>query len=305
MNKSEFITLIDNPQNLDKSHITALKNIANDFPYFQANHILLTKALFNENHYEYEKQLRTTALLVSNRELLYHFLHDLKIDEAIEEEPVVSEQPSIEVEEITETIEQEVIPEIIVEEVVIESVNETITTTETPVEEVSEIIIEEEPIQEIEKPELVSNKNETHSFAEWLMLSNGKPLPTIAAEITPEKTTLPEIEPKTEPVIEPVKTTNTPKSNVPQLESILDKFIRENPSISRPKAEFYKPATVAKQSIEEDDDLVTETLANIYYKQGAYKKAIRSYEKLCLIYPHKMSYFAALIQKIKEENKND
>ena len=51
--------------------------------------------------------------------------------------------------------------------------------------------------------------------------------------------------------------------------------------------------------------LFTETLAQIYYNQGAYKKAIRAYEKLCLIYPHKMSLFAALIQKIKEESKND
>ena len=56
---------------------------------------------------------------------------------------------------------------------------------------------------------------------------------------------------------------------------------------------------------EEDDDLVTETLATIYYKQGAFKKAIRTYEKLCLIYPHKMTYFADLIQKIKQEIKND
>jgi tetratricopeptide (TPR) repeat protein len=61
---------------------------------------------------------------------------------------------------------------------------------------------------------------------------------------------------------------------------------------------------VAKQSVEEDEDLVTETLANIYYKQGHYKKAIRIYEKLCLIYPHKMAYFASLIQKIKTENKD-
>ena len=90
----------------------------------------------------------------------------------------------------------------------------------------------------------------------------------------------------------------TVKSNIPGFESILDKFIRDNPSISRPKADFYSAVDVAKQSVEEDDDLVTETLADIYYKQGAWKKAIKAYEKLCLIYPHKMSYFAALIQEI-------
>ncbi|MFI5221246.1 MAG: tetratricopeptide repeat protein, partial [Bacteroidia bacterium] len=69
-----------------------------------------------------------------------------------------------------------------------------------------------------------------------------------------------------------------------------------------PKATFYSPSDMAKHSVEEDEDLVTETLANIYFRQGAYKKAIRAYEKLCLIYPHKLSYFADLIQKIKELN---
>ncbi|MES2781134.1 MAG: tetratricopeptide repeat protein [Bacteroidota bacterium] len=93
------------------------------------------------------------------------------------------------------------------------------------------------------------------------------------------------------------------RSNVNDFESILDKFIRENPRISRGKAEFYNPVNMAKQSVEDNDELVTETLANVYYKQGHYKKAIRAYEKLCLIYPHKMTYFASLIQKIKTETK--
>lgn len=88
-------------------------------------------------------------------------------------------------------------------------------------------------------------------------------------------------------------------------ESIIDKFIRENPNISRPKAEFYNPSNMAKMSAEEDDDLVSETLANVYAGQGLFKKAISTYEKLGLIYPHKMSYFAALINQLKTTHKID
>ena len=94
------------------------------------------------------------------------------------------------------------------------------------------------------------------------------------------------------------------KSNINNFQNILDKFVKENPSISRPKAEFFNPVNMARQSVEEDDDLVTETLANLLYKQGNYKKAIKAYEKLCLLYPSKMSYFASLIQKIKLEQKD-
>ncbi len=87
-----------------------------------------------------------------------------------------------------------------------------------------------------------------------------------------------------------------------EIDNILDKFMRENPSISRPKTEFFNPTTVAKNSAEEKDEIVSETLARIYLKQGLIKKSILTYEKLCLIYPHKNAYFATLINKIKTEH---
>lgn len=103
--------------------------------------------------------------------------------------------------------------------------------------------------------------------------------------------------------IEPFVLTNeeTPKivKDASTVESILDKFIRENPSIARPKSEFYSPVNMAKQSAEESEEIVSETLAKIYTKQGLYKKAIIMYEKLGLHYPNKFTYFASLIEQIK------
>ena len=301
MNKAEFITLIDNPQNLDKSHITALKNIAVDFPYFQANHILLSKALFNENHYEFEKQLKSTALLVSNRELLYRFLHNLNIEAPVEE---TSNNHLSEIEEkITELVSDIFIEEVAEEKIIEDVVAETIEDFILPNENKTQEIILEPTIE----PEIIQHQNETFSFTEWLLLSSGKIAKTLEGNNIVEQMEVEQEQIIEEaPIISDLKIDEQiPKTNIHQFESILDKFIRENPSISRPKAEFYKPAQVAKQSGEEDDDLVTETLANIYYQQGAYKKAIRAYEKLCLIYPHKLTYFATLIQKIKDEIKND
>ena len=91
----------------------------------------------------------------------------------------------------------------------------------------------------------------------------------------------------------------------PEVESILDKFLRENPVITRPKAEFYSPVNMARQSAEESEEMVSETLAQIYVRQGLYKKAILTYEKLVLLYPDKKTYFAALIDQIRNSNNLD
>ncbi len=116
------------------------------------------------------------------------------------------------------------------------------------------------------------------------------------------KETIKELETKTPIEINKNNTLNSkPKDEA--AESIIDKFIRENPNISRPKAEFYSPSNMAKISAEEDNELVSETLANIYINQGLYKKAISSYEKLGLVYPHKIPYFAALISNLKTTHK--
>lgn len=51
---------------------------------------------------------------------------------------------------------------------------------------------------------------------------------------------------------------------------------------------------------EEEFDLYTETLAQIYAEQGYYEQAKNIYSKLILAYPEKSAYFASLIQKIEE-----
>ncbi len=80
---------------------------------------------------------------------------------------------------------------------------------------------------------------------------------------------------------------------------LIEKFIKEEPRISKPKKEFFSPVNAARQSVVEDLDFVTETLAGIYAKQGNTSKAIRAYQTLSLRYPEKKLYFASLIEKLE------
>lgn len=85
---------------------------------------------------------------------------------------------------------------------------------------------------------------------------------------------------------------------------IIDQFIENEPSISRPAADFYNPVNVARESVVDKENIVSETLANIYMDQGLYEKAVRIYEKLILKFPEKSAYFAPLIEKAKSNLKN-
>ena len=85
----------------------------------------------------------------------------------------------------------------------------------------------------------------------------------------------------------------------------INEFIDKKTTISKPKKEvFFKAENVAKESLVENSELVTPTLAKVYLEQGHYQKALSTYKKLSLKYPEKNSFFAAqikLITKLKEK----
>tara|TARA_R110002049_G_scaffold6899_7_gene41997 strand:- start:1323 stop:2264 length:942 start_codon:yes stop_codon:yes gene_type:complete len=312
MNKNNFISVIKNPEQIDLAKIEQLKELTRQFPYCTTAQILLTKGLHNEHDIAFEKQLRISAAYAIDRSVLHHLILERpshsSTPEAISsigeevQPPVDLEQPSIAPSEIKDTIEGVVEMEEVFEadktnEIELGSEESTVNEEKEEIHPFLEreilsaaihstYLLEAEETNEEEKTEVEekttlnpasTNENSAHSFGDWLKLMDGQ-------DVVEEKEEAEKIAPKA------------------ASKDLVDRFITTSPQI-KVKKEFYSASNMARLSVKENDDLVTETLANIYAQQGNTEKAISAYEKLALKYPEKRIYFANLIHKLGIEPK--
>jgi len=95
-------------------------------------------------------------------------------------------------------------------------------------------------------------------------------------------------------------------SDNPTKEELVERFLQiENPKVNNLDVEKESVSVneVVKKSVEDEFAIVTETMANIYLKQGHKDKAIKIYRQLILANPEKSIYFATQIKKIEDNNK--
>lgn len=168
-----------------------------------------------------------------------------------------------------------------------------------------EQVIEEKQVERItEVADKENNLLAPSTFFEWLtqlknpkITDNGEKKNEIAEEAISTAVSQSQQAPI---YVEEHSTENVPekKSNV---DDIIERFIKINPTISRPKAEFYNPEVKSRESDTESDDLATETLAKIYRDQKLNYKAIDIYKRLCALYPNKATEYNAIIAEIENE----
>jgi hypothetical protein len=84
-------------------------------------------------------------------------------------------------------------------------------------------------------------------------------------------------------------------------DDLLEEFIREKQNQLQSRGHFYNPEESARKSIEENEGILSETLARLIAAQGKKDKAIKIYQQLMLKNPQKSSYFAAQIEKLRKE----
>ena len=117
------------------------------------------------------------------------------------------------------------------------------------------------------KQSLEFSQNEMHSFNEWLTITKASKINRLTSED----------------------------------DKLIKNFISLKPSVKIKKdKKFFKSVDIAKSSLKENANLITETLARVYLEQEHFNKAINAYEKLKLKFPQKSTLFAEQIKLIIE-----
>ena len=320
MNKALFNQLVKNPASVDPKYKTELAQLVASFPYSANLKLLYLSALLNDTDIHFESELKKTACFISDRRVLRKIVqqpndksnyiikefesslsivgNDIKLEkenvDLNEEEIILSNGSSIKFDDqsindrlnITSETEVETIQnkeEIVTSE--ISSVDEKTNTTEIISELNKQIIASavdaslsmEVSSIEVKEENIASEKNtdEKKSFLDWIGEKNLKEDPI-------------SIDPKIQERLEFRK----------KAEDLINQFIVEQPRIDT-KKEFFSPGNMAKKSIEDQNEIVSETLAKVYAAQGDNSKAIATYNQLILKNPEKKTYFASLIKNLK------
>lgn len=256
---------MDDPSLLNERTQGELKEILDEFPYFQTAHLLYARNLMNENNFRYSGQLKTCAIYATDRAILYHLLHPKQ------EKPEAEKLPELEVRVKENEPEAPALFEL---------------AEETPITETKLVTPE---VRE-------TRKRETTSF-DLISFEPGEMGYKLEGSETESEISLSELANDLRKMS--VKKNQTASKE--EKEELIERFIRENP-IMQPRTPVTDSNEEQLPPLDEEhkesDDFITETLARIYLKQGFYQKAIKAFQRLSLKYPEKSIYFARQIEEI-------
>jgi hypothetical protein len=260
MNRLQFSEFLKNPGITDAQSLKMLEDVVRRYPYCQSGQILYTFNLYKEENFQYPVQLKKAAAYASDRRILRDLINSAKIREPGSRPTDFNKAGPAQI-----TTPLEIISEPIEREAQGQLKTDAAQDRMTP-EELLAII--KKRLVEID-----TYKNQINTDA--------------GNDLNPESG-LHQLGPD-------ITVTLSPKAK----ESIINKFILEEPKISKPKSVFFSPSESAVRSNFDDGEIVSETLAKMYAKQGNISKAIQIYQKLSLLNQEKSRYFAAQIENLK------
>ena len=318
--KVEWTTWLHSPNLLKTEHIPALEKLIAEYPWFAQAHALLALAKKNSGASDFQTQLQQAALRAPDRRFIYQLL-EKTIPEAIPEIEVEDEIPK----EVAPTapipyhwvdviLEDDPLPVITIDDDWVdirldqpreENESESGKEEHAPLPESVELSELGELGQDIMNKAISSSIELEVSEKETTEVAVVAPsvqqydddfLNFIAHSIGELADPINQNEGWSEPKIPQEDNTPAPVHN------LIEKFIQNEPQINRGKAVEYAAGNMAKESLEEDVNLVTETMAKLYVKQGKLDKARKAYKKLIELYPEKSVYFAGQLKNLNKKN---
>ena len=296
MNTQDFTYLLEHPESVSSTHIADIRNLIDEFPYFQSAHALYIKGLKNQESFAYNKALKVTAAHTTDRSILFEYITSNvflqnEISTQIKEQETHLKNLKVEdLQDVSQLVleeEQEKASKILDPNLFVEKKDSEITKR-SPKE-----------ILSVGKP-LVFDQNEVHSFQEWLQLSRFSPIKRKDAQ---ENTTPKEVISSSEGIDTEAHTPQTQNSEADtrkRKQNIIDSFIESNPKIEFSPSTESSKKNLAKASLIPSESLMTETLARVYVEQKNYKKAKQAYRILSLKYPEKSGFFADQIRAVEQ-----
>lgn len=247
------------------------------------------KDKIQNEHVELDSKQEISAVSITSNDIKVIYVNTVSNTPSVNEKEVVLKEITNEEINIIKSIENET--EVPVQEFNIDKLNKTIE------QEINKGIIQSYVETDIIKTPKLNKEDvlEPSSFTDWLKTIQ-KESHTFQTDVKKglEKNLINEENEQKKNEID------KKSSFFAQNKQIIDKIIESDPGrIKLGTNKFFTPASDAKQSLLENEHLVTETLAKIYALQGNISKAIRAYEILSLKFPQKSVYFTSLIEKLK------
>ena len=78
MNKKSFLKILQQPNNLLENELAFIKEINQDFPYFQVSKAIYLKSLKEKEDLKFKKYLKLTAAHTRDRKILFDFIKNIQ-----------------------------------------------------------------------------------------------------------------------------------------------------------------------------------------------------------------------------------
>ena len=322
MGNTEFNDILKSPHLLASMPIEDLETITKNYPWFSLAHSYLAKAYQENKSHKTSGQIALASTLHSNRTWLYGFLKEPILQKNTPTELVDTLPTEIIPEIILETTPVAVAPsssslsQLAASMMEEPEVREVKRGEEPQVREVKrgEEKVRQEDEQEVRDLDFLDKSILATAVSSSIFLEVSEDVAEQDAEQDSAKdvaqdsskdaeqedalfTWLRSVSDEEE-IIEKVREvkrgeeegSKSTESIQPTL-SLIEKFIATEPRITPGKVEQYTGVSFAKDSLEENFDWVTETMAKLYAAQGKIDRARKAYKRLIELHPEKKIHF--------------